>query len=258
MLRLRPLPGSTHVAFAAVDAFEQLPGLLRRLERSLGGSLSAFEVMWADFHTLVTTPPARARPILPDGHPYYVLIEATGSDMESDAARFEQSLSEALEGGDIVDAAIARSVAEQKAMWALRDDVGQTMRNAPICTFDVSLGIPLMESYVAEVRRALLERWPASASLMVFGHLGDGNLHLVIGVGDGGDEARHAVEVLAYGPLRQRHGSISAEHGIGLQKREFLSWSRSAEELAVMRTLKRALDPTGILNPGKVLEDLAE
>ena len=254
-LRLRPLPGSTNVAFAAADAFEQLPRLLRRLERSLGRSLSAFEVMWADFHTLVTTPPARGRPILSGGHTYYVLIEAMGADMESDAARFEQSLGEALEAGDIADAVIARSVSEQKAMWALRDDVGQTMRNAPIFTFDVSLRIPLMESYVEDVRRALWERWPTTASLMVFGHLGDGNLHLVIGVGEADAEARHAVELLVYGPLRQRHGSISAEHGIGLQKREFLSWSRSAEEIAVMRTLKRALDPGGILNPGKVLGD---
>jgi FAD/FMN-containing dehydrogenase len=77
----------------------------------------------------------------------------------------------------------------------------------------------------------------------------------VIGVGEADAEARHAVELLVYGLLRQRHGSISAEHGIGLQKREFLSWSRSAEEIAVMRTLKRALDPGGTLNPGKVLGD---
>ena len=170
MLRLRPLPGSTHVAFAAVDAFEQLPGLLRRLERSLGGSLSAFEVMWADFHTLVTTPPARARPILPDGHPYYVLIEATGSDMESDAARFEQSLSEALEGGDIVDAAIARSVAEQKAMWARRDDVGQTMRNAPIFTFDVTARhCSANRSAIALSWVNVTETWTSSASANISG-----------------------------------------------------------------------------------------
>ena len=160
----------------------------------------------------------------------------------------------ALEAGDIVDAAIAKSIAERNAMWGLRDDVGQTARNAPIIAFDVSLHIADMEAYVDEVRGALRARWP-TASLMTFGHLGDGNLHLVAGVGDRSPETRHAVEEIVYGPLHRLGGSISAEHGIGLQKRAFLGLSRSPEEIALMRTLKRALDPKNILNPGKILPD---
>ena len=256
VLRLRPKPVSENVAYVAVDAFEHLPRLLRRLDRALGGSLSAFEVMWSDFYELVTTPPAQGRPPLPHGHPFYVLVEAMGADVEADAERFERVLSEALEAGEIVDAAVAKSGAERKAMWALRDDVAQTGRNAPIFAFDVSLQISEMDGYVEEVRRALRSRWKDKVSLMVFGHLGDGNLHLVAGVGDRSPETRHAVEETIYEPLRRRHGSISAEHGIGLQKREFLSWTRSEPELALMRTLKRSLDPHGILNPGKILGDL--
>jgi FAD/FMN-containing dehydrogenase len=253
VLRLRPKPRSENVAFLAVDGFDQLPRLLRRLERDLGGSLSAFEVMWSDFYALVTSAPAVGRPVLPHGHPFYVLVEAMGADAEADAARFEQVLAEALDAGEIADAALAKSVAERKAMWGLRDDVMQTLRNAPIFTFDVSLKISDMARYVEDVRTALLARWPTTLSLMVFGHLGDGNLHLIIGVGDGSPGARQAVEETVYGPLRILNGSISAEHGIGLQKRAFLSWSRSPPELAVMRTLKRSLDPRNILNPGKVL-----
>jgi FAD/FMN-containing dehydrogenase len=191
--------------------------------------------------------------VLPHGHPFYVLVEAMGADPAADAERFEAVLTAALEAGEIADAAVAKSVAERNAMWALRDDVGQTSRHAPIFAFDVSLQIGQMEAYVDEVRAALHARWPATASLMVFGHLGDGNLHLIAGVGDRSPPVRHAVEETVYGPLRRLSGSISAEHGIGLQKREFLSWSRSPEELALMRTLKRALDPRGILNPGKIL-----
>ena len=112
-----------------------------------------------------------------------------------------------------------------------------------------------MEAYVAEVRAALTTRWPTTASLVVFGHLGDGNLHVVAGVGDRSPETRHAVEETVYAPLRRIAGSISAEHGVGLQKREFLAWTRSPEELAMMRILKQALDPKNILNPGKILED---
>jgi FAD/FMN-containing dehydrogenase len=113
-----------------------------------------------------------------------------------------------------------------------------------------------MEGYVAEVRQALASRWPGS-TLVVFGHLGDGNLHVIAGVGDAGTEAQRAVEAIVYGPLRKRGGSISAEHGIGLQKRPYLDWSRNAEEVALMRLLKQTLDPRNILNPGKVLAPLA-
>ncbi len=253
VLRLRPKPVSDNVALLAVDVFEDLPRVLARLQQAIGAQLSAFEVMWADFYQLVTTPPATGRPPLPHGHPYYVLVEAMGADAAADAEPFERVLGAALEAGEIADAAIARSVGERNAIWALRDDVGQTGRNAPIFAFDVSLNIADMEAYVAEVRGALAARWPGTSSLVVFGHLGDGNLHVIAGVGDRSPETRHAVEETVYGPLRRIGGSISAEHGIGLQKREFLGWTRSPAEIALMRTLKRALDPNNILNPGKIL-----
>ncbi|MFD3262818.1 FAD-binding oxidoreductase [Phenylobacterium ferrooxidans] len=250
VFRLRPRPVSQETAWLAVDRFEALSPLLRSLESSLAGSLSAFEVMWPAFYDLVTTPPAAGRPILPAGHAYYVLVEALGPDLIRDAARFEQVLTDALESGLVADAAIAKSQAERDRMWALRDDVAQTARNGPIITFDVSLPIAAMEAYVAEVRGALAARWP-QAGMTVFGHLGDGNLHLIIGVVE--PDTRSEIEEMVYGPLRARAGSISAEHGIGLQKRPYLAYSRNPAELALMRTLKTALDPRGILNPGKVI-----
>lgn len=250
VFRLRPRPVSQQTAWLAVDRFEELSPLLRSLESSLAGSLSAFEVMWPAFYDLVTTPPAAGRPILPPGHAYYVLVEALGPDLARDAERFEQVLTDALENGLVADAAIAKSQAERDRMWALRDDVAQTARNGPIITFDVSLPIAAMEAYVAEVRGALAARWP-QAGMTVFGHLGDGNLHLIIGVTE--PDARPEIEEMVYGPLRARAGSISAEHGIGLQKRPYLAYSRNPEELALMALLKTALDPRGILNPGKVL-----
>ena len=252
VLRLRPKPGSTVVALAAVDSFSALPRLLRHVERGLSGGLSAFEVMWADFYQLVTTPPAKGRAPVAYGHPYYVLIEQLGSDEETDLAQFERVLGTALEEDIIADAVIAKSQAERSAIWSLRDDVAQCMRNAPIFTFDVSLPIVEMEAYVADVRARLFGGWGEKTSLMVFGHLGDCNLHLIIGVGDGG--ARHAIEAIIYGALEGRAGSVSAEHGIGLEKREYLPLSRSEPEIGLMRQLKGALDPKNILNPGKVFE----
>jgi FAD/FMN-containing dehydrogenase len=254
VLRLRPAPLSHNTAYVAVDRFERLPALLARLSGALGGSLSAFEVMWSDCYELLTTPPAQGRAPIPYGHAYYVLVETLGADQAEDEARFERVLAGALEEEIITDAVIAKSGAEREAMWAIRDDVSQTARNGPIFAFDVSLRIGDMEAYVTEVRGALRARWPDTASLITFGHMGDGNLHLIAGVGDRSAETRDAIEHLVYEPLAKVKGSISAEHGVGLQKREFLGVSRSPNEIALMRQLKALLDPHNILNPGKVFE----
>jgi FAD/FMN-containing dehydrogenase len=252
VLRLRSKPTSQNTAYLAVDGFERLPKLLRTLETGLGGGLSAFEVMWPEFYDLVTTPPTQGQPPLARGYPYYVLVEALGGDEAADAERFERILANALEAGLIVDAVVAKSNAERDRMWALRDDVGQTSRNGPPITFDVSLRIADMPAYVEEIRGKLLGRWPA-ADIYVFGHLGDGNLHVLAQVGDFSPETRHAVEEIVYRPLQAIGGSVSAEHGIGLHKRPYLALSRNAGEIALMRSLKAALDPEGILNPGKIL-----
>ena len=249
VLRLRPKPRSQDTALLAVARFEALPRLLRTLEAEFAGSLSAFEVMWPEFYELVTTPPATGRAIIPTGHAYYVLVVTMGAEPIGDGDRFERVLGGALESGLVEDAVIAKSQAERVRMWALRDDVRQTARNGPIIAFDVSLPTARMDSYLGEVRAALKGRWP-SATLTVFGHLGDGNLHLIAGGAD--FRPRHELEEAVYAPLKARGGSISAEHGIGLQKRAYLGYSRTPEELALMRTLKAALDPQCILNRGKI------
>ena len=252
VLRLRTQPTSQLTAYVAATAFDDLPKLLRSLERGLGGGLSAFEVMWPEFYDLVTTSPATGRPPLARGHPFYVLVEALGGDEAADTERFERVLGEALEGGLIVDAVIAKSAAERARMWALRDDVGQTNRKGPAFNFDVGLSITDMPAYVETVRNAILGRWP-QADLWVFGHLGDGNLHIITHVGDRSADARRAVEEMVYRPLAAIHGSVSAEHGVGLHKLRYLSISRNPGEIALMRVLKTALDPTGVLSPGKVV-----
>ncbi|MEJ0045915.1 MAG: FAD-binding oxidoreductase [Rhodospirillales bacterium] len=158
VLRLRPHPASQCTALLAVNDFASLPLLLRRAEAQLGGTLSAFEVMWPAFYELVTTAPAAGRPILPHGSNFYVLIEAMGSDEVADSERFERVLGGAMEDGLVSDAVVAKSRAEVGRMWGLRDDVAQLVRNFPIFTFDISLRIADMEAYLAEVRGRLLAR----------------------------------------------------------------------------------------------------
>ena len=250
-LRLREKPARQDVAFVAVPDFDALARLLKHMDRSLGGSLSAFEAMWPAFYRLVTTPPAKGRPPVPHGHPYYVLIEAMGGDSPADEERFEAALASALEEGLLADAAIAQSQAEVAAIWALRDDVLQTRQWGPVIGFDVSLPIARIPAYIECVDAGFHGRWPQGRH-WVFGHLGDGNLHLVFSVGNLPEDAREAIEHIVYEPLASSGGSISAEHGIGLEKKPWLTLSRSDSEIALMRTLKKAFDPRGILNPGRI------
>ena len=252
VLRLRPLPRSSNTALVAIEDFDRLGRFLADMDTALGGTLSAFEVMWNDFYRLIVGECGGHGEPLKPSHRFYVLMESTGGQEEGDKARFESALEEAFESGLIVDAVIAQSKQQREDLWAIRDDIeGLTKALFPPLVFDISLGIQQMDDYVDEVRAQLIERWPDSR-MVVFGHLGDGNIHLVLTVGSHDPAEVHAAEIIVYEALGRRQGVISAEHGIGLDKREFLKHSRSADEIALMRTLKHALDPKGILNPGKI------
>jgi FAD/FMN-containing dehydrogenase len=254
-LRLVPRPVSSASAFVACRDFGAIPELLGMLDARLGGQLSAFEALWPQFYELTTTAPARSSPLLPYGHGIYVLIETLGADPGADQERFERVLTDALEREVIVDAVIAKSEAERRSMWAPREDVFQMDRYGPSHSFDVSLAIGDMPRYLETVRRALQEQVPG-AQMWVFGHVADGNLHIAVCAGDAQKHAAtfDAVERCVYEPLRGITGSISAEHGIGLERKPYLEISRTQAEIATMRALKAALDPRGILNPGKVID----
>ena len=253
VLRLRPPEGAIHTALVASSDFAALTGLLQHLRHVLDERLGAFEVMWQSHYDLLTVESKRHTPPLPIGFPFYALIESLGGKAAESAHSFETAIASAFEAGLIGDAAIAHSDQQRHRLWAIREDIeGLLSHTAPQFTFDISLPIADMESYVQSLERAVHERWP-TARVLVFGHLGDGNLHITIGTGYQDTETRHAVEALVYEPLSDLGGSVSAEHGIGLEKRDYLQLSRTAEEIALMRTLKQALDPKGLLNRHKVL-----
>ncbi len=245
VLRMVPAPRRIETALTALDSFEAVSALFDHLDRTLAGGLSAFELLRREFYAL--NAPERSAP-LERGYPYYVLVER----YDGSETGLESALEQALAAGLIQDAVVAKSEADRAALWNVRETTEPSLRrHAARQCFDVSLSQSAMEAYVAEVEARLADTVPA-AELLVFGHFGDGNLHLVVG----SDSAlpHEAVDTAVYETLRRYAGSVSAEHGIGLDKRAFLGFSRSQEELALMRALKRTLDPCGILNPGKVLE----
>ncbi len=248
VLRLRPQARGEATALVAVEDFSQLSKLLSLAEGALSGSLSSFEVMWNDFYSLVTSFERHKAP-LPATSPFYVILETQGKSDEAEQARLEELLGEALEQELISDAILTQSVSEREKVWAIRDDIEALFSLAPIHGFDVSLPISEMQGYLEELKPALAERFPDSR-LVVFGHLGDGNLHVI--VGQVAVENRKSLEEIVYSGLKSRGGSISAEHGIGSEKKSFLHYSRSENELALMKTLKLALDPKQLLNRGKI------
>jgi FAD/FMN-containing dehydrogenase len=248
VLRLRPAPRSVQTAFVALDNFEDVSGLLRRLGVEFEGKLSAFEVMWQNHYQFLVEETGKHQAFLPTNFPYYVLLESEGADAEREEEQFMAVLGKLMEEGHIADAVIAQSEQQVEHLWEMRDDVETLIRAMhPVAIFDVSLPIREMESYINDLEQELRTKYPQTR-LVAFGHLGDGNIHL----GLGGAEDKHGLETIVYKRLQQAGGSISAEHGIGLEKREFLPCSRSEVEIQLMRTLKTALDPKNILNPGKI------
>lgn len=253
VLQLLPQPRTVNTAMAAAGSFARVASLLGLLHEAFAGPPSAFEVLWSDYYSLVTTPPAKSRPPLPQGRPFYVLVESHGSDESTDAERFESALSRAMDEGLIDDTVIAQSESERGGLWALRDDVQQLMRMKPMFLFDVGLPIALMDSYVANIGRELHAHW-RDALLFVFGHIGDGNLHVCVRAGAEDGSAAAEVERLVYSPLAEFRGSVSAEHGIGFEKKPYLGVTRSAAEIELMRKLKMLLDPRNVLNRGRIFD----
>lgn len=251
VVRLFPLPADRTVALCAVRDFGQLKALLRHARAHLAGDLTAFEAMWASYYDRAVTLLGRPAPIA-TGHAFHVLIEASGSDANALAAAVERTLHEAMASGIVADAVIAKSGAEIAELWRVRDLAIETSRLLdPLVPFDVSIPIARMDTFVAEVEAAT-RAIDARCELLVFGHVADGNLHLAVHQPPDRPECFHAIEEAVYDLVGCCGGSVSAEHGIGWLKRDYLSRSRSPAEIATMRTLKAALDPKNILNRARI------
>lgn len=248
VLRLWPKAERTETAFIACGSVEAMVKTMRRLNRALSGRLTSFEAMWPAFYRQVTQPGRAAAP-LPFGYACYALVEAGFG--QSDPPLLEDLLGSALADGLVEDAVIAQSEGQRAAFWEVRDGVHYLYKDGIDHHNDVCVQISSIDAYVSEVH-SLLEARAPDCRHFTFGHVGDGNIHFSIGgVGDAATLKR--VDSCIYGPLPRYRGSVSAEHGIGLQKREKLHLSRSPDELAVMTVIKQALDPENTLNPGKIL-----
>lgn len=262
VLKLAPLPANTAVAWVAIDGPQRGIDLLHALQAQAGDQLNAFELVGREALGMVLKHIPGARDPFADAAPWYALVELAGNDQALET-KLGDMLAALLERGMVRDAVIAQDGAQAKALWALRENISEAQRIEGFSVkHDISVPVGSIPHFI-EAAGEKLEATLPGVRVVVFGHAGDGNLHYNLSFIDASDNARLITDakvaseqvhetVIALG------GSISAEHGIGQLKRDLLATCKSAVELDMMRAVKRAFDPYGLMNPGKVLPDAAQ
>ncbi|KPA92028.1 FAD/FMN-dependent dehydrogenase [Pseudomonas asplenii] len=259
-LKLFPLPKARSTALLAFDSLAQAVSFLSHARAGFGADLTAFELMSAACLALLRQQfPDGPQPFATARQPWFALLELSDNHSAEHArVAFERVLGEAFEAGLLADALIAESLAQSTALWQLRENMSEAQaREGRNMKHDISLPISRIVEFVASTDALLQEHFPGVRNL-TFGHLGDGNLHYNVAAPLGQPVEAHMAHYAALSELVHRNthafgGSISAEHGIGQRKRELLAQVKSPVELDLMRRIKQALDPRGLLNPGKVL-----
>ncbi len=259
-MKLYPLPAAKLTAWAAVPSMQAAVDLLGLAHQLLGAGLTGFEVMNQFSLGLVDKhfPPLRV-PLWRDA-PWCVLLENSDHESEQHArALFERLLAAALDAGCVQDAVVAESLAQARNLWHIRESIplaqGQEGLNVK---HDISVPISRIPAFVAETDALLAQALPG-VRLVDFGHLGDGNLHYNVQAPEGVDAGaflqreEQRVNTLVFDAVARHGGSISAEHGIGSLKAAALPRYKSPLALSMMRAIKQALDPRGIMNPGRLL-----
>jgi D-lactate dehydrogenase (cytochrome) len=258
VLRLVPRPRAVETAYAGVASAQAALELLSLATERAGGDITSFEIMTRRGIELVLEHGAGCRDPLAAPHPWYVLIELSSQQREGLREAMEDLLAQAMERGLVADATIADSLEQAKAFWRIREMFGEVQGHAGgSIKHDISVPIAAVPAFIAEADAAVTALIPGSRPLP-FGHLGDGNIHYNVSQPVGADKAEFLrrwddVNAVVFAVVKKYGGSISAEHGIGVIKRDLLPSVKDPVALDLMRGLKALLDPNGILNPGKVL-----
>jgi len=261
-LMLYPLPTASRTALLALESIDRAVAVLAAARDGFGPLLTGFELMAGNcLHDVVRTFPQQQLPFSGPAAemPWYALLELSDHESEQHAQeRLEAVLGASIEAGDVADAVVSESLAQSQALWHLRESIPMMEKEAgKTIKHDISVPVSRMAGFVHDTNAALQEAFPGIVHV-IFGHLGDGNLHYNVAPGADWTEAQllarqEDVHRLVNDRVHAVGGSISAEHGIGRLKRDVLPDYKDPVEMALMQRIKTALDPHGILNPGKVL-----
>jgi len=253
VLRLYELPSSRLTALSALNSYDNVIKLLKHLEKNLSGNLSGFELLWNSTYKTMVSEKTNYNKYLPDTYKYYVFIESTGSDYESDYIKLENIITESLEKGYIEDAVIGKNDKEQSNIWGIREDVSVLADEREYDQhFDISIPTSYIGVIIDKITGELIKNNNVK-TIFPFGHVADGNIHFIIGKDSDKDSITKEVNEIIYSNIESVNGSISAEHGIGIDKKEYLKNTRNKEEIELMKLLKKSIDPKNILNPGRIL-----
>jgi FAD/FMN-containing dehydrogenase len=257
-LRLVPRPRSIETAFVGVPSPQAAVDLLGIASERTSCGVTSFELMARSGVDAVVKHDASSRNPLAGPHPWYVLIELSSQARTGLREVLEGILSEGQQKGLVLDATIADSLGQGKAFWRIREMFGEVQRHiGASIKHDVSVPVAAIPVFIEEVNAAVSKLIPGCRPLP-FGHVGDGNIHYNVTQPEGADKEKFLarwdeVNAVVFAVVKKFGGSISAEHGVGVMKRDILPLYKDPVALELMRGLKRMLDPNGILNPGKVL-----
>ncbi|MDC0004394.1 FAD-binding oxidoreductase [Porticoccaceae bacterium] len=251
VLQLQPKSRSSHTALCALNNYESVTHLLIELKRNLGSGLTGFELMWDSYYDKVMEVVPTLTSPFAEAHPFYLLVEYKDNDEATGNQRFESILFAQLEAGLLTDAVIAQSHQDAATFWQIRDGIGELFQVlGPVSNQDVSLPITEIGVFAEDLDQRLKAKYP-NIGVLLFGHIGDNNLHVCAYTGREEDKRRINEDIMLM--IGEYSGAITAEHGIGVLKRDFLPLSRTDSEIALMKTIKLAMDPKNILNPGRVI-----
>jgi (R)-2-hydroxyglutarate---pyruvate transhydrogenase len=261
---------AVNVAYFGLPSFANVQKAFKEAKVQLGEILSAFELMDAQSQAFVHRVTGNKRP-LEGEYPFYCLIETSGSNAEHDMEKLEKFLEHVMSEKIVSDGVLAQDETQVKSLWAWREGITEALGHyGGTYKYDLSIPLPELYSLVEETRERLLSKGLVSEAepyenkldsgdskpalgVVGYGHMGDSNLHLNVPVRKYTKEVEEALEPWVYEWIQKRHGSISAEHGLGLAKKKFIGYSRSETMVGLMRQIKKLYDPNGIMNPYKYI-----
>ena len=252
VLRLYQHPKTRYTALAVTNDYQKVLNLLKFMEDKISKNLTAFELLWNDTYKQMVSDKTMYNKYLPDNYKYYVFIEYMGGDFENDYNTFEKAVMETLEQGLVDDAVLGKDEKEQLNIWGIREDVAVLAEEKKFDQqFDISIPVAQIGEVIDKTIKEL-KNCKGVEAIFPFGHVADGNIHFIIGKNSDDDDLKSNINEIIYSNTELVKGSISAEHGIGLDKKKYLIKSRSKDEIELMKLIKKSIDPKNILNPGRV------
>ncbi|KAI0145834.1 D-lactate dehydrogenase 2 mitochondrial precursor [Hypoxylon sp. NC0597] len=251
---------AVNVAFLGVESYEKLLQAFIEAKKQLGEILSAFELMDSQSQDIFHRVKENKRP-LEGEHPFYCLIETSGSNSEHDSEKLEKFLEDIMSKEIVTDGVVAQDETQFKSLWSQREGITETLGHwGGVYKYDLSIPIEDMYKLVEDVRKRLADaglsgetdEYPV-VDVVGYGHMGDSNLHLNIAVRRYDKKVEDALEPYVFEWISGKNGSISAEHGLGVAKKKYIGYSRDQTTIGIMKQIKNLFDPNGIMNPYKYI-----